>query len=174
MTVKNNKSRQLRDLLESPELEFILEAQQRHLGQTRTAGRVQGDLGQRPGPVDPVLREGQQRGKLDPGRRYAGIHVRRHGRVPILLDGDTGYGNFNNMRRLVRKLEQRGIAGVCIEDKEFPKTNSFIGSEKQALADINEFCGKIRAGKDSQRDPDFCIVARVEALIAGLGAWTRR
>ena len=37
-------------------------------------------------------------------------------RVPILLDGDTGYGNFNNMRRLVRKLEQRGIAGVCIED----------------------------------------------------------
>jgi phosphoenolpyruvate phosphomutase len=36
--------------------------------------------------------------------------------LPILLDGDTGYGNFNNMRRLVRKLEQRGIAGVCIED----------------------------------------------------------
>src|ERR1700729_3050013 len=34
--------------------------------------------------------------------------------LPILLDGDTGYGNFNNMRRLVRKLEQRGIAGVCI------------------------------------------------------------
>ena len=32
--------------------------------------------------------------------------------LPILLDGDTGYGNFNNMRRLVRKLEQRGIAGV--------------------------------------------------------------
>ena len=40
--------------------------------------------------------------------------------LPILLDGDTGYGNFNNMRRLVRKLEQRGIAGVCIEDKQFP------------------------------------------------------
>lgn len=38
--------------------------------------------------------------------------------LPILLDGDTGYGNFNNMRRLVRKLEQRGIAGVCIEDKQ--------------------------------------------------------
>ena len=41
--------------------------------------------------------------------------------LPILLDGDTGYGNFNNMRRLVRKLEQRGIAGVCIEDKQFPE-----------------------------------------------------
>ncbi len=87
--------------------------------------------------------------------------------IPILLDGDTGYGNFNNMRRLVRKLEQRGIGGVCIEDKVFPKTNSFIGGERQPLADTDEFCGKIAAGKDSQADDDFCIVARVEALIAG-------
>ncbi|AZG14538.1 phosphoenolpyruvate mutase [Cupriavidus pauculus] len=89
--------------------------------------------------------------------------------LPILLDGDTGYGNFNNVRRLVRKLEQRGIAGVCIEDKIFPKTNSFIGGEQQPLADIDEFCGKIKAGKDSQADDDFSIVARVEALIAGWG-----
>ncbi|WP_454724721.1 MULTISPECIES: phosphoenolpyruvate mutase [Cupriavidus] len=89
--------------------------------------------------------------------------------LPILLDGDTGYGNFNNMRRLVRKLEQRGIAGVCIEDKQFPKTNSFIDGERQPLAEIDEFCGKIKAGKDSQADDDFSIVARVEALIAGWG-----
>ena len=89
--------------------------------------------------------------------------------LPILLDGDTGYGNFNNLRRLVRKLEQRGIAGVCIEDKQFPKTNSFIDSERQQLADVDEFCGKIKAGKDTQADPDFSIVARVEALIAGWG-----
>jgi phosphoenolpyruvate phosphomutase len=89
--------------------------------------------------------------------------------LPILLDGDTGYGNFNNLRRLVRKLEQRGVAGVCIEDKQFPKTNSFLNGERQPLADIEEFAGKIAAGKDTQRDPDFCIVARVEALIAGWG-----
>jgi len=89
-------------------------------------------------------------------------------KIPILLDGDTGYGNYNNMRRLVRKLEQRGVAGVCIEDKLFPKTNSFVG-ERQPLADIKEFCGKIRAGKDSQTDDSFCIVARVEALISGWG-----
>jgi phosphoenolpyruvate phosphomutase len=89
--------------------------------------------------------------------------------LPILLDGDTGYGNFNNVRRLVRKLEQRGIAGVCIEDKVFPKTNSFINGEAQPLADIDEFCGKIKAGKDSQTDEHFSIVARVEALIAGWG-----
>jgi phosphoenolpyruvate phosphomutase len=89
--------------------------------------------------------------------------------LPILLDGDTGYGNFNNMRRLVRKLEQRGIAGVCIEDKQFPKTNSFLNGERQQLADIEEFVGKIAAGKDTQQDPNFSIVARVEALIAGWG-----
>ena len=89
--------------------------------------------------------------------------------IPILLDGDTGYGNFNNMRRLVKKLEQRDIAGVCIEDKLFPKTNSFIDGERQPLAEVDEFCGKIKAGKDSQDDDDFCIVARVEALIAGWG-----
>ena len=89
-------------------------------------------------------------------------------KIPILLDGDTGYGNFNNMRRLVQKLETRDIAGVCIEDKLFPKTNSFIG-ENQPLADMDEFCGKIKAGKDAQADDDFSIVARVEALIAGWG-----
>src|SRR6201996_4965589 len=89
--------------------------------------------------------------------------------LPILLDGDTGYGNFNNMRRLVRKLEQRGIAGVCIEDKVFPKTNSFLNGERQPLADVQEFAGKIAAGKDTQQDANFSVVARVEALIAGWG-----
>jgi phosphoenolpyruvate phosphomutase len=89
--------------------------------------------------------------------------------VPILVDGDTGYGNFNNMRRLVKKLEQHDIAGVCIEDKVFPKTNSFINGTAQPLADIDEFCGRIKAGKDAQRSDDFVIVARVEAFIAGWG-----
>ncbi|MGC5328314.1 phosphoenolpyruvate mutase [Brevibacillus sp. SYSU BS000544] len=89
--------------------------------------------------------------------------------IPILLDGDTGYGNFNNARRLVQKLEQRKIAGVCIEDKLFPKTNSFINSDVQPLAPIDEFCGKIKAMKDTQHDDDFNVVARVEAFIAGWG-----
>jgi len=90
-------------------------------------------------------------------------------RIPILVDGDTGYGNFNNMRRFVRKLENRGIGGVCIEDKIFPKTNSFLNGKAQPLADIDEFCGRISAGKDAQQCDDFVIVARVEAFIAGWG-----
>ncbi len=89
--------------------------------------------------------------------------------IPILLDGDTGYGNFNNVRRLVRKLEQRGVAAVCIEDKLYPKTNSFIDGDRQQLADVDEFCSRIKAGKDAQSDDDFAIITRVEAFIAGWG-----
>ena len=89
--------------------------------------------------------------------------------IPIMVDADTGYGNFNNVRRLVHKLEQRSIAAMCIEDKLFPKTNSFIGGELQPLAKIAEFSGKLRAAKDTQQDPDFCVVARTEAFIVGRG-----
>jgi phosphoenolpyruvate phosphomutase len=89
--------------------------------------------------------------------------------IPIVMDGDTGYGNFNNVRRLIRKLEQRGIAGVCLEDKLFPKANSLLPGRPQPLASIDEFCGKIKAAKDTQHDDDFVVVARIEAFIAGYG-----
>ena len=95
-------------------------------------------------------------------------------------------------------------AGICIEDKLFPKTNSLLDDGKQRLADVEEFSLKIKvsdisntcscdntgkpwrgvhvtcisyifvvkllqACKETQRDPDFCVVARVEAFIAGHG-----
>jgi phosphoenolpyruvate phosphomutase len=66
--------------------------------------------------------------------------------LPILLDADTGYGNFNNARRMVRKLESRGVAGCCIEDKLFPKTNSLLDGRTQPLADMSEFALKIQVG----------------------------
>lgn len=89
--------------------------------------------------------------------------------IPILVDVDTGYGNFNNARRLVKKLEQIGVAGACVEDKYFPKKNSFVQGRPQPLADITEFCLKLQAMRDTAQDPNFNIVARVEALIAGWG-----
>ncbi|UYA59653.1 PEP phosphomutase (similar to phosphocholine cytidylyltransferases) [Pectobacterium sp. F1-1] len=91
-----------------------------------------------------------------------------HVDVPILLDGDTGFGNYHNVIRLVKKLCQKHVSGVCIEDKIFPKMNSFLG-ERQKLADIDDFCSKIKAAKDTQFDDDFVIVARTEALISSLG-----
>lgn len=88
--------------------------------------------------------------------------------IPILVDADTGYGNFNNARMLVRKLEQIGIAGACIEDKLFPKTNSLLDERSaQPLADMKEFASKITAMKDTQTDENFCVVARIESFIAG-------
>jgi len=87
--------------------------------------------------------------------------------IPILVDGDSGFGNFNNARLLAKKLEQRGAAGVCLEDKGFPKMNSFVG-DRHPLADIDEFSGRLRAVKDTTGS-DFMLVARIEALIAGHG-----
>ncbi|MFA5161651.1 MAG: phosphoenolpyruvate mutase [Elusimicrobiales bacterium] len=89
--------------------------------------------------------------------------------IPVLQDADTGYGNFNNVRRLVSKMEQRGIAGLCIEDKIFPKNNSFVDCDATHLAGVEEFCGKIKAAKDTQRDADFVVVARTEAFVMGRG-----
>jgi len=88
--------------------------------------------------------------------------------IPVLVDGDSGFGNFNNARLAAVKLQQRGAAGICLEDKGFPKMNSFVG-ERHPLADTQEFCGRLRAVKDSVSDDAFVLVARVEALIAGHG-----
>ncbi|TYO95471.1 phosphoenolpyruvate mutase [Xenorhabdus doucetiae] len=85
--------------------------------------------------------------------------------IPILVDGDSGFGNYLNVIRLVKKLNQISINALCIEDKLFPKINSFIG-EKQELAPIEEFCNKIKAAKDTGGS-NFTLVARVEALISG-------
>ena len=68
--------------------------------------------------------------------------------IPILLDGDTGYGNFNNLRRLVRKLEQRGVAGVCIEDKIFPKPTALLKERsKESLQIYQNFREKLQASE---------------------------
>jgi phosphoenolpyruvate mutase len=92
-------------------------------------------------------------------------HIADRVTVPALADIDTGYGDFNNVRLVARKLSRIGIGGACIEDKVFPKTNSFIESG-QMLADPAEFCGRIKAAKDTAGDGLF-MVARCEALVAG-------
>lgn len=88
-------------------------------------------------------------------------------RLPILVDGDSGFGNFNNARLLAMKLLQHGGAGVCLEDKAFPKRNSFVG-DRHPLVDIGEFSGRLKAIKDTTGN-DLVLVARIEAFIAGYG-----
>ena len=164
----NKKTTQLKNMLQSPELEFLMEA---HNGLSAKIVEEAGFKGIWASGLSMSASIGVRDNNEASWTQILEIveFMSDATTIPILIDGDTGYGNFNNMRRLVKKLEQRNIAGVCVEDKLFPKTNSFIRGDQQPLADIEEFCGKIKAGKDSQSDDDFCIIARVEAFIAGWG-----
>ncbi|HET7853971.1 MAG TPA: isocitrate lyase/phosphoenolpyruvate mutase family protein [Candidatus Methylomirabilis sp.] len=89
--------------------------------------------------------------------------------IPVVVDGDTGYGNANNVFYTVERFEEAGVAGITFEDKKFPKDNSLLPGGRQALAGVEEFAGKIEAAKAAQHSPDFVVIARVEALIAGWG-----
>lgn len=162
------KTTQLRRMLESNELEFLMEA---HNGVSAKIAEEAGFKGIWGSGLSISASLGVRDNNEASWTQVLDVveYMSDATKIPILLDGDTGYGNFNNMRRLVMKLEQRGVAGVCIEDKIFPKTNSFLRTEAQPLADIEEFCGKIKAGQDTKLDDDFNIIARVEALIAGWG-----
>ena len=89
--------------------------------------------------------------------------------LPIVADIDTGFGNAVNVIYAVEQYEAAGAAAVVIEDKSFPKVTSLVADGRQELLRIEEFQGKIEAACKTRKDPDFLIVARDEALIAGLG-----
>ncbi len=162
-----NKFARFRSLLNSPDLEFIMEA---HNGLSAKIVEETGFKGIWASGLSMSAALGVRDNNEASWTQILDVleFMSDATSIPILVDGDTGWGNFNNMRRAVTKLCQRGVAAICIEDKLFPKTNSFIG-DGQPLADIDEFCGKIKAGKDSQLDDDFSIIARIEALISGWG-----
>ncbi|MDM8559593.1 isocitrate lyase/phosphoenolpyruvate mutase family protein [Thiotrichales bacterium HSG14] len=149
MRIGKTKCRQLRKLLESDKLEFLLEA---HNGISAKLVEEAGFKGIWASGLSISVQWGVRDSNEASWTQVIETveFMSDATTIPILLDGDTGYGNFNNVQRLVRKLEQRHIAGVCLEDKLFPKTNSFIKGKTQKLADIEEFCGKIKAAKDIQ------------------------
>ena len=89
--------------------------------------------------------------------------------IPIIADCDTGFGGPSNVSHMVKKYEKAGIAAVCIEDKTFPKQNSFLENSKQELLSEKDFVAKIIAAKDAKENPNFTIIARTEALISGMG-----
>jgi phosphoenolpyruvate phosphomutase len=88
--------------------------------------------------------------------------------VPLIADLDTGHGNAVNVVHCVRAYESAGAAAVVIEDKSFPKVTSLIAGGRQELVRIEEFQGKIEAAR-AARSGGLMLIARVEALIAGLG-----
>ena len=89
--------------------------------------------------------------------------------IPIIADCDTGFGGPSNVRHMIKKYENAGIAGISIEDKIFPKQNSLLENGKQELISEKEFVAKIIAGKRAIINPNFMIIAIIESLIAGHG-----
>ena len=89
--------------------------------------------------------------------------------LPVVADIDTGFGNAINVLHVVEQYERAGVAALVMEDKSFPKVTSLIAGGRQEMVHVEEFQGKIEAARSVRRDKDFVIVARTEALIAGLG-----
>jgi phosphoenolpyruvate phosphomutase len=97
-------------------------------------------------------------------------------RLPVLVDGNSGFGNVVNVMHLVRLLEGAGAAGVCIEDNQYPKRCSLYERKFRELVSPREMAGKIRAAVATREDPSFLVIGRIESLIADEGleaAWLR-
>lgn len=88
---------------------------------------------------------------------------------PIIFDGDTG-GLTEHFVYTVKSLERMGVSMVIIEDKTGLKKNSLFGTEVEQTQDsIENFCEKIKAGKNAQKTSEFMICARIESLILERG-----
>lgn len=89
--------------------------------------------------------------------------------VPVFCDADTGYGNPVNVTRTVKEYENAGVAGIHLEDQEFPKKCGHF--EGKTVVETGEMVQKIRAAVDSREDEDFQIIARTDArAVEGLEA----
>lgn len=82
--------------------------------------------------------------------------------VPVFADGDTGFGNVTNVRRMVRAYERAGVAGLFIEDQVFPKRCGHMAGK--AVVPAEEMVAKLKAALDARRDGDLVIMARTDAL----------
>ena len=100
---------------------------------------------------------------------YSASNMEAACNIPIIADCDTGFGGPSNVSHMVKKYEKSGIAAICIEDKTFPKQNSFLENSKQELLSEKEFVAKIIAAKEAKENPNFMLIARTEALISGMG-----
>jgi len=82
--------------------------------------------------------------------------------LPLLVDGDTGFGGAFNIRRTIRSLDKAGAAGVHIEDQVQAKRCGHRPGK--AIVSAGEMVDRIRMAVDSRRDDDFVIMARTDAL----------
>jgi carboxyvinyl-carboxyphosphonate phosphorylmutase len=81
--------------------------------------------------------------------------------VPVLADGDTGYGNPLNVIRTVREYEKAGVCAIQLEDQVFPKKCGHMMGRR--IVPMAEMVQKIKAACDARVDDDFVIIARTDA-----------
>ena len=82
--------------------------------------------------------------------------------LPFVMDADTGFGTAaENAARTVEEFERAGLAGLHLEDQEFPKRCGHLGGK--TLVSQQEFCERLAAAVEAKRDPDFVIIARTDA-----------
>ncbi len=81
--------------------------------------------------------------------------------VPLIADGDTGYGGLLNVRHTVRGYEQAGAAAIQLEDQEFPKKCGHTPGRR--VIPTADMVKKIRVAVEARTSPDFLIVARTDA-----------
>src|SRR5690242_16211453 len=87
--------------------------------------------------------------------------------LPVIADADTGYGNELNVFRTMREFERAGVAGIHIEDQEFPKKCGHLDN-KQVIP-REDYIAKIRSAVAARHDKDFLIIARTDSrAVAGL------
>lgn len=93
--------------------------------------------------------------------------------LPVMADGDTGFGNAVNAWHAVRAFEGIGCAGINIEDQVLPKRCGHL--DGKTIVPLEEAVAKVRACAEARRDPDFVINARTDALaVAGIDEVVRR
>ena len=80
--------------------------------------------------------------------------------LPMIVDGDTGWGNALNVQRSVRVLEQAGATAIQLEDQTFPKRCGHL--KGKAVISVGEAVGKIKAAVDARKE--MLIVARTDAI----------
>ncbi|MEM6487670.1 MAG: isocitrate lyase/PEP mutase family protein [Pseudomonadota bacterium] len=81
--------------------------------------------------------------------------------IPLIADGDTGYGNAMNVRRTVRGMARAGAAAVMIEDQVAPKRCGHTPGK--AVVAREEAFDRIRAAVDARAEADILIMARTDA-----------
>lgn len=82
--------------------------------------------------------------------------------LPVIVDGDTGFGNALNTMRTVRAFERAGAAMVQLEDQTFPKRCGHL--DGKTVVPAAEMCGKLKAALDARTSKDMLILARTDAL----------